>query len=433
MSKASVTLITGSNTGVEETEELWVTVEWDSTPAELDVSCFLVGADGKVLSDAYFVFYNQPSDPDGCVQMERAGERAVRFRVRLDQLAKTQIHKCVWAATLDGAGTFAEVAGCVIRAQGAASDIRYPILEATQEKSLVFAELYRHQGRFKLRAVGRGYHGGLKPLAEAHGVEVEDEAPPRDLQAKSAASEVAAASEVHPPLAERQVNLNKIDLLKRKVLISLEKRQIAQQKARVALVFDASGSMYDLYVNGTMQRAFERILAVAASMDDDGELDVWFFADEVLRAPSVQANHYENYVSKVYDEPELWHMIGYGNNEPAVMEDILHKYTVESPDDRLPVFLVFFSDGGIYESGEIARLLIKSSRQNLFWQFVGLGDSDYGVLRELDDLPGRFLDNANFFAFDDLDEVTDEELYDRLFAEFPSWLKQARQQGILRA
>lgn len=71
--------------------------------------------------------------------------------------------------------------------------------------------------------------------------------------------------------------------------------------------------------------------------------------------------------------------------------------------------------------------MIESSKLGIFWQFVGLGQSYYGVLEELDDLPGRFIDNADFFALDDIDTVSDSELYDRLFNEYPQWLVQARQ------
>ncbi len=51
----------------------------------------------------------------------------------------------------------------------------------------------------------------------------------------------------------------------------------------------------------------------------------------------------------------------------------------------------------------------------------------------MDDLRGRVVDNADFFALDDIDSVTDAELYDRLLNEFPGWLKQVRAKGILRS
>ena len=46
-------------------------------------------------------------------------------------------------------------------------------------------------------------------------------------------------------------------------------------------------------------------------------------------------------------------------------------------------------------------------------------------------MEGRFIDNANFFALDDIDSISDEQLYERLMGEFPIWLKQAKQKNIL--
>lgn len=139
---------------------------------------------------------------------------------------------------------------------------------------------------------------------------------------------------------------------------------------------------------------------------------------------------YEDYVKRTYPAPRMFGGLGIGNNEPVVMEDVIKKYTKEATSS-LPTYIVFFSDGGIYETPKISKLLIKSSKANIFWQFVGLGNADYGVLRELDDLQGRYLDNADFFALDDLDQVSDEDLYDRLFDEYPKWLREAKAKGIV--
>jgi hypothetical protein len=225
----------------------------------------------------------------------------------------------------------------------------------------------------------------------------------------------------------------RINLLKQKVQISLQKKQIDREKARVAVVFDASVSMFKLYTGGTVQKACERVLAVAACMDDNGEMDVWFFADKAKRAPSVTERNFENYIHRNYAEPSEDSELGWGNNEPEVMKDIILKYTKEDPNDIIPTYIIFFSDGGIYEQKKIEQLLIKSSSTPIFWQFVGLGKADYGILRKLDKMRGRVVDNADFFALDDIDSVTDAELYDRLLNEFPGWLKQVRAKGILRS
>lgn len=98
-----------------------------------------------------------------------------------------------------------------------------------------------------------------------------------------------------------------------------------------------------------MQKACERVLAVAACMDDNGEMDVWFFADKAKRAPSVTERNFENYIHRNYAEPSEDSELGWGNNEPEVMKDIILKYTKEDPNDIIPTYIIFFSDGGIYE------------------------------------------------------------------------------------
>ncbi|KJR46304.1 tellurium resistance protein [Desulfosporosinus sp. I2] len=58
----------------------------------------------------------------------------------------------------------------------------------------------------------------------------------------------------------------------------------------------------------------------------------------------------------------------------------------------------------------------------MFWQFVGIGRENYGILEKLDTMESRVVDNANFFALDDIDRISDEQLYERLLNEFPHLL-----------
>ncbi len=42
------------------------------------------------------------------------------------------------------------------------------------------------------------------------------------------------------------------------------------------------------------------------------------------------------------------------------------------------------------------------------------------------------MDNAKFFHVPDIDQVTDEELYNQMLNKFPEWLKETKEKGILR-
>ncbi len=93
--------------------------------------------------------------------------------------------------------------------------------------------------------------------------------------------------------------------------------------------------------------------------------------------------------------------------------------------------MIFITDGEVENEEEIRKLLTDASRLPIFWQFVGVGGSDYGVLERLDTMSGRYVDNANFFALDDFRAVTSGELYGRLLNEFPEWLKEIRKLRML--
>jgi hypothetical protein len=113
------------------------------------------------------------------------------------------------------------------------------------------------------------------------------------------------------------------------------------------------------------------------------------------------------------------------------MRDVLAHFA-DPASGTPPALVVFLSDGGVHQDAEIEELLVKASVQPIFWQFVGLGRSRYGVLERLDTMAGRRVDNAGFFAVDDIEAVTDEDLYERLLSEFPHWIRAAREAGVLR-
>ena len=62
---------------------------------------------------------------------------------------------------------------------------------------------------------------------------------------------------------------------------------------------------------------------------------------------------------------------------------------------------------------------------------MGVGRSDFSYLERLDDLTGRYVDNADFFSVSSLTQYNDDELYSKLINEYPNWLKQASQKGLV--
>ncbi|MFC1438806.1 VWA domain-containing protein [Streptacidiphilus sp. N1-10] len=422
-------LLPGANVAVPS-GSLDLVVRW-SCGSVLDASAVLVGAGGKVRSDADLVFYNQPEAEGGAVRHQGGTPGRQSLLLQPERLP-AGVERVVIAATLDD-GSFAHVRDLALElhdADGAVAAV-FPVRSAGRETLLLLGEVYRRQGGWRLRALGQGYDTGLAGLAADFGVAVDDE--PTAAPAPTPAEAAPAAAPADP-----------VSLRKEIVRVNLAKRGAAGIRARVALVLDRSGSMRPLYNGGTVGRLVERMAPVAAVVDDDGSLDAWIFADHCARLPELRVPELAGWIERnVYIRaghrqlPELPNgrsrvpdylvdVFG-GNNEPEVIRDILDYYA-ERPGD--PVLVLFFSDGGINRSRQIQELLTRAASQPLFWQFIGLGKSDYGILERFDTLPGRVVDNAGFFQVDDFDRITDAELYDRLLSEFPQWLAEARRLGI---
>jgi stress response protein SCP2 len=240
----------------------------------------------------------------------------------------------------------------------------------------------------------------------------------------------------------------RLSLRKEQVAVSLRKHGAVGVTARVILVLDASGSMAFLYSKGVVADVVERMAAVAAQLDDDGEMQAWTFASNPARLPDLALGDLPEWLERHVRVGELtlfrrsrkprkgmlpgqvdMRAVGIQNEEQKVIAEV-RTYVREHPAAD-PTLVLFFSDGGVYRNKEIEKELLEAVDEPVFWQFVGLGRSDYGVLERFDTLPGRRVDNVGFFAVDDIGDVPDPELYDRLLSEFPSWTREARRLGII--
>jgi len=163
----------------------WDARSTDGAAFDLDASAFLLGAGGKVRSDADFIFYNALVSTDGSVAHQGdnrtgAGEGDdEQIRVDLSKVSPS-IEKIVVAVTIHDAAArrqnFGMVSNAFVRLIDDATGrevARYDLSEdASVETAMVFAELYRKDGDWKFRAVGQGFAGGLAALAAGMGVHI---------------------------------------------------------------------------------------------------------------------------------------------------------------------------------------------------------------------------------------------------------------------
>ena len=161
----------------------WDARSTDGQDFDLDASAFLLKADGKVRADSDFIFYNQLKSTDGSVEHtgdNRTGEGDGDDEAIKIDLSKVpaEIDKIAITVTIHEADArkqnFGQVRNAFIRLVNQDNNnevVRYDLAEdASTETAMIFAELYRNGSEWKFRAVGQGFNGGLKPLAESFGL-----------------------------------------------------------------------------------------------------------------------------------------------------------------------------------------------------------------------------------------------------------------------
>lgn len=171
-----LTLTAGANAPVDEVPvELAVT--WPGARGAIDCSAYLLADTGRVRGDDDMIFYNQPADATGSVRLHLAPGVA-RLSVDLARVPAS-VARVAMCATIDGSDlTMREMAGlaATLEIDGARRVLFAPEL-VDAHRSLRILELYRHAGRWKLRAIGQGFADGLDKLAGAYGVNVAGDAP----------------------------------------------------------------------------------------------------------------------------------------------------------------------------------------------------------------------------------------------------------------
>lgn len=420
-------------------------------PAVSAAALLLTGA-GRVRSGADLVARDRPGGPGDPVRHLGTpdGTGAVEADLAALDEGTGRVALCAWT----GSGTLGQVTGLHLRLVDPAEGTVLARFDMAplNETALVAGELYRAAGGWRFRAVGQGYDHGFAGLAADFGLAPAPAAPARATSRPRPGPPVPAApAGKRPARGEELLPADmgeRLSQRKQQVATSLRKGGLTDVTARVILVLDASGSMSGLYARGTVARVAERMAAVAALLDDDGTMQAWTFGLRPARLPDLHIGELPEWQrlhvrvgqlgvvgrkkrpkSRADGQVDM-RTVGIQNEEQKVIADV-RAYVREHPL-ALPTLVLFFSDGGVYRSKEIERELRAAADEPVFWQFVGLGRSHYGVLEYFDTLVGRTVDNVGFFAVDDIDQVADPELYDRLLSEFPLWLGAARAAGVLR-
>lgn len=164
---------------------------------DLDASAFMLNSNGRVRSDADFIFYRQLESTCKSVKHtgdNRTGDGEGDDETILVDLSKVpaDVQKVVFTVTIydfqSRRQNFGMVSDAYIRIFDQEQSVVDPLSgervfkeiarydlseEASSVTAMIFGELYRHNGEWKFKAVGQGFDNGLGELARNFGVDVE--------------------------------------------------------------------------------------------------------------------------------------------------------------------------------------------------------------------------------------------------------------------
>lgn len=214
----------------------------------VDVTAVLLGADGKVRTDADFVFYNNPSQQG--VTLQESGAVTVDL-----QAVPSDVQRVLVAGSTEAqSARFSDVRGLTVAVRGERDAFRFVPPGLAGETVLQLVAFYRRGTDWKLDAIGQGYDQGLAAFAIDHGIDVDDEPAPA----------------LAPPAAAVPISMEKVrieltkDARDRSARIDLRKNQGQPGWVlTVALEWDGRGAKYDRIGN---VRSYGK-----------GDLDVYFY------------------------------------------------------------------------------------------------------------------------------------------------------------
>lgn len=150
---------------------------------DLDASAFMLGESGRIPTNEYFVFYNNPKSPDGSVEStgddltggNSDGGDDETINVDLSKV-DPKIQEIVFTATIYKAEerrlNFGQVRNSYIRIYDAKTNAeiaRYDLDEDFSiETAVEFGRLYRRGDEWKFEAMGIGNKGGLQSLVNKY-------------------------------------------------------------------------------------------------------------------------------------------------------------------------------------------------------------------------------------------------------------------------
>lgn len=190
------------------------------------------------------------------------------------------------------------------------------------------------------------------------------------------------------------------------VVLNLNKRGITDipKDVNVSLLLDYSYSMDSYYNNGAVERVLQRLLSIANTIDDDGQLELVLFENKAHHYGTVNVDQYDNVKGIIQDIKKKFNMGGTEFAPPVKkILEVLNKslakekargffknlFTKDTPQDlSQPLgkqLLVLISDGDNQDKGAFTTLVKQVEEMpNVYIQCIAIGyNSSY--LQEIAD------------------------------------------------
>lgn len=150
---------------------------------DLDASIFMLGTNGKLISEQHFIFYNNLTSPDPEQSVKLMGDNRtgagdgddevliVDLRKVPENVAKIAIAVSIYEGE-ERKQDFGSVSNAYVRLVNVETKkevLRYALQEHfSTETALIMAEVANESGEWQLNAVGSGYQGGLQTLLDRY-------------------------------------------------------------------------------------------------------------------------------------------------------------------------------------------------------------------------------------------------------------------------
>jgi tellurium resistance protein TerD len=178
LSKGAKVDLTKTNPGVKAFQ---VGLGWNpnsaanAQPFDIDVSAFVLGENGKLISDKHFIFYNNLKSENGLIEHtgdNRTGEGEGDDESLIVDFSKAtgDEKSIVFVTSIHDAAAknqnFGQISGSFIRVLDKATGseiLKFDLNEDySSETAMVFGKLYSRDGEWKFEAIGEGKKEGLQ-------------------------------------------------------------------------------------------------------------------------------------------------------------------------------------------------------------------------------------------------------------------------------